>query len=99
MPDPPQKSSLLKTVAIISKPERPELSEVLPKLEKWLEAHGCAVVMDQESAAYFQASEVMARAELGVRAPGVALVLGGDGTLLSAARAVSSAAGLISLNS
>jgi NAD+ kinase len=95
MPDPPQRSSPLRTVAIISKPDRPELSEVLPKLEKWLEGHGCAVVMDRESAAYFQASEVMARAELGVRAPGVALVLGGDGTLLSAARAVASAGTLI----
>ena len=37
MPDAPQKSALPKTIAIISKPGRPELSEVLPKLEKWLE--------------------------------------------------------------
>jgi NAD+ kinase len=95
MPDAPQSLPLSKTVAIISKPDRPELSEVLPKLEKWLDEHGCVVVMDRESAAYFQASEVMARAELGSRAPGVALVLGGDGTLLSAARAVSSAGTLI----
>lgn len=95
MPDAPQRSTLPKTVAIISKPDRPELSEVLPKLEKWLEEHGYAVVMDHESAAYYQASEVMARAELGARSPGVALVLGGDGTLLSAARAVSSAGTLI----
>lgn len=86
---------LQKTVAIISKPDRPELSEVLPKLEKWLEEHGYSVLMDHESAAYFQASEVMSRSELGSRSPGVALVLGGDGTLLSAARAVSSAGTLI----
>jgi NAD+ kinase len=95
MPDAPQKSSLPKTVAIISKPDRPELSEALPKLEKWLEERGYAVVMDRESAAYFHASEVMARAELGARSPGLALVLGGDGTLLSAARAVSRAGTLI----
>ncbi|MBZ5657678.1 MAG: NAD(+)/NADH kinase [Acidobacteriia bacterium] len=95
MPDAPQRSTLPKIVAIISKPDRPELSEVLPKLEKWLEAHGYAVLMDHESAAYFQASEVMARSELGTRSPGVALVLGGDGTLLSAARAVSKAGTLI----
>ena len=95
MPDAPQKSALPKTVAIISKPDRPELSEALPKLEKWLEDRGYAVVMDRESAVYFPASEVMARAELGARAPGVALVLGGDGTLLSAARAVASAGTLI----
>jgi NAD+ kinase len=95
MPDAPQSSPLPKTVAIISKPDRPELSEVLPTLEKWLEEHGYTVVMDRESAGYFQASQVMARAELGARSPGVALVLGGDGTLLSAARAVSSAGTLI----
>ena len=95
MPDAPQRSSLPKIVAIISKPDRPELSEVLPKLEKWLEEHGYAVLMDHESAAYFQASEVMPRSELGARSPGMALVLGGDGTLLSAARAVSKAGTLI----
>jgi NAD+ kinase len=95
MPDAPQRSSLPKTVAIISKPDRPDLSAVLPRLEEWLEEHGCAVVMDHESGAYFQASEVVARADLSSRSPGVALVLGGDGTLLSAARAVSSAGTLI----
>jgi NAD+ kinase len=95
MPDAPQSSTLARIVAIISKPDRRELSEVLPKLEKWLEEHGYVVVMDHESAAYFQASEVMDRSELGTRAPGVALVLGGDGTLLSAARAVSRAGTLI----
>jgi len=95
MPDAQQRPALPKTVAIVSKPDRPELSEVLPQLEKWLEEHGFVVVMDRESAAYFKASEVMARAELGARCPGVALVLGGDGTLLSAARAVSSVGTLI----
>ena len=95
MPDAQQRPALPKTVAIVSKPDRPELSEVLPQLEKWLEEHGFVVVMDRESGAYFKASEVMARAELGARCPGVALVLGGDGTLLSAARAVSSVGTLI----
>jgi len=95
MPDAQQRPALPKTVAIVSKPDRPELSEVLPQLKKWLEEHGFVVVMDRESGAYFKASEVMARAELGARCPGVALVLGGDGTLLSAARAVSSVGTLI----
>ena len=63
MPDEPQRPTPPKIVAIISKPDRPELSEVLPKLEKWLEEHGYAVVMDLESAAYFKASEVMARGD------------------------------------
>jgi NAD+ kinase len=88
-------SSRQKTVAIVSKPDRPELSQVLPALEKWLEKRNYAVVMDRESAAYFSGSTVMARSELATRSPYLALVLGGDGTLLSAARAVAKAGTLI----
>ena len=88
-------STCQKTVAIISKPDRPELSQVLPALEKWLEQRNYAVVMDRESAAYFSGSTVMARSELATRSPYLALVLGGDGTLLSAARAVAKAGTLI----
>ena len=84
-----------KTIAIISKPDRPELSDVLPALETWLQERGYTVVVDQESAAYFSASAVMPRNELASRSPDMALVLGGDGTLLSAARAVSRAGTLI----
>ncbi len=77
-----------KTVAIVSKPNRPELREALPALEKWLRQHNYAVVVDEESGAYYSASTVVGRSELAERAPDLALVLGGDGTLLSAARAV-----------
>jgi NAD+ kinase len=90
-----QSSSRQKTVAIVSKPDRPELSQVLPALEKWLEQRNYAVVMDRESAAYFSGSTVVARSELATRSPYLALVLGGDGTLLSAARAVAKAGTLI----
>lgn len=92
---PPTPAARRKTVAIISKPDRPELSEVLPALEKWLQARNYAVVVDRESAAYFSASAVIPRGELATRSPDLALVLGGDGTLLSAARAVSKAGTLI----
>jgi NAD+ kinase len=91
MSEAPQSATRQKTVAIISKPERPELAEVLPALEKWLQQRNYAVVTDEESAAYFSASDVMARSELARRSPDLALVLGGDGTLLSAARAVAKA--------
>ena len=90
-----QSSTRQKTVAIVSKPDRPELSQVLPALEKWLEKRNYAVVMDRESAAYFSGSTVIARSELAARSPYLALVLGGDGTLLSAARAVAKAGTLI----
>ncbi len=84
-----------KTVAIVSKPDRPELSKVLPVLEKWLQDRNYSVVTDRESAAYYSAASVMARSELAARSPHLALVLGGDGTLLSAARAVAKAGTLI----
>jgi NAD+ kinase len=91
MPD----STPPKTVAIISKPGRPDLSEALPVLEEWLKQHRCAVVVDEESAAYYAASDVMPRSEMASRNPYLALVLGGDGTLLSAARAVARVGTLI----
>lgn len=95
MPDAPSPAPRSKTVAIIAKPDRHELVEVLPALEKWLLAHKYEVVLDEESAAYYSAPKVIPRSELGKFAPALALVLGGDGTLLSAARAVSSCGTLI----
>jgi len=95
MPKPPRSQTRQKTVAIISKPGRPELREVLPALEKWLQQRKYSVVMDKESAAYFSASDVVPRTELATRSPDLALVLGGDGTLLSATRAVAKAGTLI----
>src|SRR5260370_7958499 len=95
MSESPHIKARQKIVAIISKPGRPELSEVLPSLEKWLRERNYAVVTDQESTAYFSPLDVMARSELAMRSPHLALVLGGDGTLLSAARAVAKARTLI----
>jgi NAD+ kinase len=95
MSTPPQSSTHKKTVAIISKVGRPELREVLPALEKWLQQRNYAVVMDEESAVYFAPNSVLPRTELATRSPELALVLGGDGTLLSAARAVAKTGTLI----
>jgi NAD+ kinase len=95
MPEQISETTRQKTVAIVSKPDRPELADALPPLEKWLQQRNCAVVVDQESAAYFPASSVLPRRELASRSPDLALVLGGDGTLLSAARAVAKAGTLI----
>ena len=91
----PQSSDRKKVIAVISKPDRPELREVLPQLEKWLLERNYSVVMDEESAAYFSATTVVPRGQLAERAPDLALVLGGDGTLLSATRAVARAGTLI----
>ena len=101
MPDPstraaqPKTPAEIKTVAILAKPDRHELVEVLPVLEKWLLARNYEVVIDEEGAAYYSAPRVVPRSELAQFAPDLALVLGGDGTLLSAARAVSRCGTLI----
>src|SRR5580658_9415793 len=95
MAESPESPKRQKTVAIISKPDRPELSAALPALEQWLQQRDFAVVVDRESAAYFAPSCVLPRSELAARSPHLALVLGGDGTLLSATRAVAKAGTLI----
>jgi NAD+ kinase len=84
-----------KVVAVISKPDRPDLIEALPKLDSWLRQHNYFVVMDEESAHYFPASTVVPRSKLAESSPELAIVLGGDGTLLSATRAVAKVGTLI----
>jgi NAD+ kinase len=72
--------------AIISKPQKPELEAILRDLMAWLEAHGYQYVLDPESAAYIQGAVGVPRPELPQSQPNVVIVLGGDGTLLAAAR-------------
>jgi NAD+ kinase len=84
MPDASQPLARPATVAIISKPGRPELSDILPKLHQFLTQRGYKVVVDPESAEYFRSADVVTRGEIGSRSPALVLVLGGDGTLLSA---------------
>jgi NAD+ kinase len=72
--------------AIISKPQKPELEAILRDLMAWLEAHGYKYVLDPESAAYIQGAVGVPRPELPQSKPNVVIVLGGDGTLLAAAR-------------
>lgn len=73
--------------AIISKPQKPELAGILGDLLTWLKDHGYAALLDPESAAYLNAPNVIERAELPAHRPNIVIVLGGDGTLLAAARA------------
>jgi NAD+ kinase len=74
--------------AIISKPQKAELGTVLPELRAWLDGRGWSCVLDQESAAYLtNAGDGLAREKLAERTPDLVVVLGGDGTLLAAARA------------
>jgi NAD+ kinase len=75
-----------RNIGIISRPRRSNLSEVVPPLLSWLEARGIHVVYDQETASSLaEPSEGRSRDQVAA-ASDLLLVLGGDGTLLAAAR-------------
>jgi len=73
--------------AIISKPQKPELRTILPELIGWLSRRGYSYIVDPDSASYIDASDPIEREEMPEQKPALVIVLGGDGTLLSAARA------------
>jgi len=81
---------MAKTVAILSKPDKRELFEVAPEVVRWLAARHYSVVVDRESSAYLKHERVRAveRAKIFSTRPEFAIVLGGDGTMLAAARAL-----------
>ena len=77
---------VIRTVGIISKPGVTTAEDIVPKLMTWLHDRGIAVRMDEQTASYsgvagLPRDEVPEGCDLVV-------VLGGDGTLLSAARAI-----------
>jgi NAD+ kinase len=73
--------------AIISKPQKPEVAGILRDLIAWLEARHYHYLLDPDSAAYLNAPDPIARVDLPKHKPNLVIVLGGDGTLLAAARA------------
>ncbi len=73
--------------AIVSKPQKNELYTVLPELVRWLREHDYDSVLDCDSACYVPGAPGVPRAELPLRKPNLVIVLGGDGTLIAAARA------------
>jgi NAD+ kinase len=80
----------MKTAAIISKPAKAELTQIAPELAHWLRERGYEVIIDREGSEYMPSLPVVDRDRIPERNPDFVVVLGGDGTLLSAARAVAS---------
>jgi NAD+ kinase len=74
------------TIGIISRPRRSNLAVVVPPLLKWLEAHGIQTLFDEETAKCLpdgSKGETLQRVADGSQ---LLLVLGGNGTMLAAAR-------------
>jgi NAD+ kinase len=78
----------MRKAAIISKPQKPELCGILAQLTGWFEERGFECVLDPESAGYLERRQgAVERPEMPRHKPEICVTLGGDGTLLSAARA------------
>jgi NAD+ kinase len=76
----------MRTIAIVSKPQKPELVSILTELVAWLHAHGFEPILDPVSGSYTNVARVVAREAMKDVDPDLVVVLGGDGTLLAAAR-------------
>ena len=76
----------MRPVAIISKPQKEELFQLLPDLVHWMKAHELDPILDPVSGTYTQQARIVPRHEMPAANPELVIVLGGDGTLLSAAR-------------
>ena len=77
----------IKTVGIISKPKIAQAAEIVSGLLQWLEGRGIQPRCDEQTAQYAGINEFYSREQL-PDGTDLIIVLGGDGTLLSAARVV-----------
>lgn len=78
----------VKTIGIISKPKKAEIREVVSPLIEWLRARSIEVCIDKETGSMLgNSTRCLSRNEMPAHAD-LLVVLGGDGTLLAAARAV-----------
>ncbi|MCU1310176.1 MAG: kinase [Candidatus Angelobacter sp.] len=81
----------MKKIVIVSKPSKKELEKLLPELVEWLRQRGYEVIVDPDSCMFVPQCVSVERTEIAALKPDLVIVLGGDGTLLAAARAVAKA--------
>jgi len=77
----------MKCAGIIAKHNDPRAESIVSDLCRWLEDHGKRVVLDRETAAMIGRTDSVVRAKIPEHCDFL-IVIGGDGTLLSAARVV-----------
>src|ERR1700746_2500905 len=75
-----------RTIGIFSRPRRTELSDVVRPLLDWLAKRGIRAIYDTETAESVRDEAVGKARDVLARECDLILVLGGDGTLLAAAR-------------
>jgi NAD+ kinase len=73
-------------VGLVSKPRRPDIKGVAPGLLDWLRDRGLRCLYDHQTADYLGTPDGLSREALAAEVD-LLIVLGGDGTLLAAARA------------
>ncbi len=81
-----QPTSPFKTIGIISRPRRSNLAEVIPGLLRWLAERGVTPLYDPETASSLKDGVLGTTRHKIAEESDLLLVLGGDGTLLAAAR-------------
>jgi NAD+ kinase len=77
----------IKTVAIITKPKLLQAADIICGLLEWLQEHDIHYRCDQQTAEYVGSDRFYPREQVANGAD-LVIVLGGDGTLLSAARVI-----------
>lgn len=87
----PNQQAQGKAAGIISKPNKPELAQIVPGLVEWFRKHNYQLVVDPETAPYAPSLEKLEREQMAFRPLNFVVVLGGDGTLIAASRAVAKA--------
>ncbi|HEV2297570.1 MAG TPA: NAD(+)/NADH kinase [Candidatus Acidoferrales bacterium] len=77
---------MIRCVGILSKPRKEEIRAVVPRLADWLRQRKVEVLFDSVAAACFSPQEKETTNEEMASRADLLIVLGGDGTLLAAAR-------------